>query len=66
MEGVLGSAVWCLVREKGVDWESLLHSEALAASKTLPKEDQLKQQRPTKPYGVILRQRGKTLGGKRG
>lgn len=45
-----------------MDWESLLHSEALAASETLPKEDQLKQQRPTKPYGVILRQRGKKLG----
>lgn len=49
-----------------MDWESLLHSEALAASETLPKEDQLKQQRPTKPYGVILRQRGKNMGGKRG
>lgn len=48
-----------------MDWESLLHSEALAASETLPKEDQLKQQRLTKLYGVILRQRGKTLGGKR-
>lgn len=64
-----GGLPGCSVR-KGVGWKSLLSlrsSQLLEALKTLPEEDQLKQQQKTliKPFGVILRPKGKYLDGKK-